>query len=110
VSSAAELKAIFSAMEKRFKPNVLDKETSFYFSLGEGPGEKWSVVVGPTSCKITEGKPEKEADCFLKTKSSIFIDMISGRYKPGITDFMTGKIKSNDPIRLKSLMSVFGAE
>lgn len=108
MATPAEIKAVLEQMEKRFKPNAIDKETTFYFSLGEGAGEKWTLTVGPTTCKYAEGKPEKDADCFLKTSSDMFIDMITGKYTPGMMDFMRGKIKSNDPMRLKVLKDVFG--
>jgi putative sterol carrier protein len=108
VATQEQLKTLFTEMEKRFKPNAIEKDTTFYFSLGEGPGEKWTLAVGPSNCKFTEGKPNGDADCFLKMSSDLFIDMIKGKYTPGMMDFMKGKVKSNDPLRLKALKDVFG--
>ncbi len=108
MSAADDLKKTFAEMEKRFKPNKIDKETSFYFSLGEDAGEKWTLVVGPQSCKFSEGKPAKDADVVLKTSSKMFLDMINGKYTPGAMDFMRGKIKSNDPQKLLLLKEIFG--
>ncbi len=109
MSHAEELKKTFEEMERRFKPNAIDKDMTFYFSLGEEPGEKWALAIGPTSCKFTEGKPEKDADVFLKTSAQMFLDMISGKYTPGMRDFMTGRVKSNDPLKLKVLTKAFGS-
>lgn len=110
MATAAEIKTVFAELERRFRPNAIGKETTIYFSLGEGPGEKWTLTVGPKSCKATEGKPEGDADNFLKTSSDMFVDMIKGKYRPGMMDFMKGKIKSKDPIELgKLLKDVFGA-
>ncbi|MBI3724127.1 SCP2 sterol-binding domain-containing protein [bacterium] len=95
-------------MEKKFKPNSVEKAMTFYFSLGEEAGEKWGLEIGPSSCKFTEGKPAKDADVFLKTSAQMFLDMISGKYTPGMRDFMTGRVKSNDPLKLKVLTKAFG--
>lgn len=110
MATAEQIKTVFAEMEKRFKPNAIDKDMTIYFSLGEGAGEKWTLKVGPSSCKATEGKPEGEADNFLKTSSDLFVDMIKGKYKPGMMDFMKGKIKSKDPLELaRILKEVFGS-
>jgi long-chain acyl-CoA synthetase len=109
VSSADDLRKTFGEMEKRFKANQVEKDMTFYFSLGEAPGEKWTLLVGPTTCKFTEGKPEKDADVMLKTTAQLFLDMLAGKYTPGMRDFMTGRVKSNDPMKLKVLMKAFGA-
>ena len=109
MSAADDLKKTFAEMQKRFKPNSVDQEVSFYFSLGENAGEKWTVVIGPTTCTVTEGKGAKDADVFLKTSAQLFLDMLGGKYTPGMRDFMTGRVKSNDPLKLKILMKAFGS-
>jgi putative sterol carrier protein len=109
VASPETIKTVFAEMQKRFKPNAVDKEMTIYFSLGEGPGEKWTLKIGPQACSVSEGKPEKDADNFLKTTSDLFVDMIKGKYKPGMMDFMKGKIKSKDPLELNRILKeVFG--
>ena len=107
VATPEKIKSVFEEMKKHFVENAVDQEITFYFSLGEGPGEKWTLKVTPSACEFKEGKPEKDADCFLKTSSDLFIDMITGKYTPGTMDFMRGKIKSNDPFKLKVLKDVF---
>lgn len=101
------VKAVFEEMKKRFRPNAVDKKTTFYFSLGEGPGLKWAMTVTPTTCEIAEGKVDN-ADLFLKTSADMFVKIMTGTHKPGMADFMTGKIKSNDPMKLALLQKVFG--
>jgi putative sterol carrier protein len=101
------VKAVFDEMKKRFRPKSVDKKTTFYFSLGDGQGEKWTVVIEPDTCQINEGKADN-ADVFLKCSADMFVKMMTGKLKPGMTDFMTGKIKSNDPMKLKLLEKAFG--
>ena len=35
---------------------------------------------------------------------------MKGQYKPGMGDLMSGKIKSNDPQMLQTLLEAFGLE
>ena len=56
MSDAATLKKTFEEMQKRFKPNTIDKDQTVYFSLGDGPGMKWTMWIGPSKCEIKEGK------------------------------------------------------
>ncbi|RMG08992.1 MAG: hypothetical protein D6731_20730 [Planctomycetota bacterium] len=79
---------------------------TFYFSLGEGPGQKWTVRLTPTECSAEQGKAEN-ADCFLKTSEERFLKLLAGKWTPGVMDFMSGKIKSNDPTKLKLLKDCF---
>ena len=56
--------------------------------------------------RLEEGKTEG-ADCFLKTSEELFLKLIRGEWSPGAMDFMSGKIKSNDPFKLKLLKDCF---
>ena len=53
------------------------------------------------------GKPDVETDCFFKATTKMFLDVWNGRYTPGVKDFMTGAIKSNNPLLLKDFVSAF---
>ena len=37
----------------------------------------------------------------------MFLDVWSGNYTPGVKDFMTGAIKSNNPMLLKEFVGAF---
>jgi long-chain acyl-CoA synthetase len=102
-----ELRSTLEAMKSRFKPGVVPKKTTYYLSLGDGEGEKWTVTLTPTACEVAAGKIEN-ADCVLKTSADLFIKLVGGKYKPGITDFLTGKIKTSDVDLLRRLQQAFG--
>jgi putative sterol carrier protein len=103
----ADIRTIFGEMEKRFKKGAVERELSFYFSLGDGPGEKWTVRVGPERCEVKEGKHVENADCVLKTSADFFTKMVRDGYTPGFLDFTRGKVKSNDPMLLQELKKAF---
>ena len=105
--SAQQLREIFTAAQERFRPGALSREISYYFTFGPGPGEKWSVWLGPDRCEVKEGKHLDRADCVVKTSPSLFLRMVRKGYKPGAMDFMRGKIKSNDPTKLQLLKDCF---
>lgn len=103
----ADLNETLTALQKRFKPGAFKRTATYYLSLGDGPGEKWTVTLSPTACELTAGKPAN-ADCVLKTSVSLFERLVAGTWKPGVMDFMSGKIKTSDIDLLKALQDAFG--
>ena len=103
--AASEIAKVFQGLPKRFQKGVVKTPRTFYFSLGDE--EKWTVALDKDKCKVTEGKPEKDADCFFKASEQMFLDVWSGKHVPGAGDFLTGKIKSNNPLLLKEFVSAF---
>jgi hypothetical protein len=103
----SDLSSTLNALKARFKPGAVDKQTIYYLSLGDAPGDKWTVTVSPTVCELSPGKPEN-ADCVLKTSAALFAKLVDGSWKPGVMDFMSGKIKTSDLPRLQLLQKAFG--
>ncbi len=101
-----ELAEAFEQFKQRFKPGVIKEPTTFYFSLGDAPDQKWVLKADADSCEVSRGKAD-DADCFLKTSEELFLKLIRGQWKPGVMDFMRGKIKSNDPTKLQLLKDAF---
>jgi putative sterol carrier protein len=101
----SEISKIFQGLPKRFQKGAVKTPRTFYFSLGED--EKWTVDLGKDKCTVTEGKPDADADCFFKSSKEIFLDVWNGKHVPGAGDFLTGRIKSNNPMLLKEFVSAF---
>ena len=102
-----DLKKVFAEMKKRFKPGAVAEKTTFYFSLGDDKSQKWNLTLGPKECVAAEGKIDN-ADCVLKTSEEVFVRMMTGKFRPGVGDFLSGKVKSNDPEKLQLLETAFG--
>jgi putative sterol carrier protein len=96
---------VFKSLPKLFQKGSVKTPRTFYFSLGED--EKWTVALDQDQCSITEGKPAKDADCFFKASEEMFLDVWTGKHTPGPTDFMMGRIKSNNPLLLKEFVGAF---
>ena len=101
---ADTIDSIFEELEARFIPGVAKKEMSFYFSVDE---HKWTVKVWPERCEVERGKTVENADCFVKTSEELFLKMYNGHHMPGVGDFMSGRIKSNNPYLMKTFVDVF---
>ncbi len=101
------IETIFSGLEDSYSSGVIDAETSFYFSIDD---IKKTVVLTPDSCRVEEGKTIEEVDCVCKTSSDFFLKIWNDGYRPGMGDFMSGKIKSNNPLTLKDFLAAFGKE
>ena len=104
---APHIEDTLQELRARFKPAVVPKKTTYYLSLGDAPDEKWTVTLTPTSCEMAPGKIDN-ADCVLKMAAPLFMKLISGAYKPGPMDFVTGKIKTSDIGLLMQLQQAFG--
>src|SRR5262245_2735937 len=103
----SQISDVFEGLPQRFQKDRVKAARTFYFSLGEE--EKWQVALAPDKCTVSRGKPEKDADCFFKASEELFLDVWSGKHKPNIKDFMSGAIKSNNPMLLKEFVEAFQA-
>ncbi len=101
----SEVGTIFKGLCKLFQKGSVKTARTFYFSLGEG--EKWTVALTPEKCEIKPGKPAADADCFFKASEQMFLDVWNGKYTPSAKDFLTGAIKSNNPLLLKEFIGAF---
>ena len=100
----SEIEAIFKGLCKRFNKANVKAERSYYFSLGED--EKWTVVLTKEKCEVHKGSSD-DADCFFKGPAELFLDVWNGRHELGPTDFLTGQVKSNNPLLLKDFVAAF---
>ena len=100
----SEIARIFKGLPKRFNKANVKAERTYYFSLGDD--EKWTVHVGKHKCTVEEGKNE-DADCFFKASPELFLEIWTGQHKLGATDFLTGRVKSNNPMLLKEFVAAF---
>jgi len=100
----SEVEAIFKGLCKRFNKANVTAERSYYFSLGED--EKWTVRLTKDKCEVRKGKND-EADCFFKGPAELFLDVWNGRHELGAMDFLSGKVKSNNPVLLKDFVKAF---
>lgn len=100
----SEVTQMFESLPLMFVKGSVKSPRTFYFSLDDI--EKWTVVLTPEVCTVTAGKTD-DADCFFKSTSKIFLDVWSGKKTPSATDFITGAIKSNNPLMLKEFVGAF---
>ena len=100
----SEIAKVFKGLPKRFHKGGVKAERSYYFSLGDH--EKWTVHIAKDKCTVTKGNNE-DADCFFKSSPELFLDVWSGKHKLGATDFLTGRVKSNNPVLLKEFVAAF---
>lgn len=98
---------IFKTMPASFVPRVVGAPVSYYFSLGDC---KKTVIVDSDSCTVENGRTVDAADCVCKTSPEFFQKIWQENYRPGMKDFMSGTIKSNNPNKLQDFLRAFGKE
>jgi putative sterol carrier protein len=100
----SEIAKVFQGLPRRFQKGNVKKPRTFYFSLDD---EKWTVSLTPDKCEVKEGKPAEDVDCFFKASRQMFLDVWNGKHTPSAKDFLTGSIKSNNPLLLKDFVEAF---
>ncbi len=99
---------LFEELEEKFLPGAVDKPVSFYFTLGNDELSKWTLRIDPARCEVKLGKPDGgTADCVLKTSPEIFMRIVREAYVPGVAEFMSGAVKSNDLGLLQTFQKAF---
>lgn len=101
------IEEIFAQMPAAFKTGSIDKTLSFYFSIDDF---KKTVFIDPHCCRVEEGKVTDTADCVCKTDPEFFARIWNDGYRPGLQDFLAGKIRSNNPEALKTFLTAFGKQ
>jgi putative sterol carrier protein len=100
----SEVAKVFKGLPKRFNPANVKAERTYYFSLSDE--EKWTVRIAKDECAVEKGHNDA-ADCFFKGSTEMFLDVWNGKHQLGPKDFLTGKVKSNNPMLLKEFVAAF---
>jgi putative sterol carrier protein len=98
---------IFKGLPDLFVAGAVDRKVSFYFTL---EGVKKTVTIDSDGCSVEDGKTVDNADCVCKTSQDFFLRIWNEGYRPGLKDFLTGSIKSNDPDKLRIFLKGFGKD
>lgn len=99
-----DIKKIFAEMPKHYIKGSADKPTTYYFSVGDS---KYTVKIDGDSVTVEDGKTVDNADVVLKTTPELFEKMVLKGKAPGPIDIARGKIKTNDPMGLQKLRTMF---
>ena len=99
------IEQLFSSLQEQFIPGVVSDPVSYYFSLDDC---KKTVRLSGQECVVEHGKMLDNADCVCKTSPEFFLKIWEEGYRPGIGDFLSGAIKSNNPEALRVFLKAFG--
>jgi long-chain acyl-CoA synthetase len=95
---APTLHDVFRSLERRFAPGVVERPTSYYFSLGD---DRFTLFVSKDACEIKSGKHAESADCVLNTSP------VREAYVPSPGEFLSGAVKTNNVNLLFTFQQVF---
>lgn len=95
---------IFEQMPSRYIEGKATRTTIYYFSIGD---YRCTVTVAPEGVTVEPGKKVDDADVVLKTTPELFEKMVLRGKLPGPIDIARGKVKTNDPVKLKGLRDYF---
>jgi long-chain acyl-CoA synthetase len=101
------LEAVIEELRGRFQASELERPLTYYLSLGSADNEKWTLHAERGGCTYHAGR-NGGADCVIKTSADLFRRIVREHYTPDLEDFMTGRLKTNDPGLLVTFQKVFG--
>ena len=96
---------IFSEIQQTYRPDSASKLVSIYFSIDD---VKKTVQISASGCQVDDGRVIDAADCVCKTSAKFFLKVWNEGYNPGLKDFLSGAIKSNNPELLKKFLAACG--
>ncbi|MDR3630254.1 MAG: hypothetical protein P4L42_07950 [Desulfocapsaceae bacterium] len=99
------MEEIFGQLPRLYRAGLVETPISYYFSLDD---VKKSIVLTPAGCSVADGRTE--ADCVCKTTKEFFLKIWNDGYRPGMKDFLSGMIKSNNPGALRVFLQSFGKD
>lgn len=99
-----EIEEIFKGLTRRFNRANVRAERTYHFELGAD--ENWTVRLTREKCHIARGDGEG-ADVYFKGPAQLFLDVWNGRHELGPADFLTGRVKSNNPLALRDFVAAF---
>ena len=99
------IEQIFSEIPKIYDSGSISDPVTIYFSIDV---VKKTVQLTATGCQVDDGKIVDNADCVCKTSSEFFLKVWNDGYRPGLKDFLSGAIKSNNPELLNTFLTACG--
>lgn len=95
---------VFRTLQSKYQKNIFCEPTVFYFSIDD---IHKTLILDAEECLVRDGKADGKVDCSCKISMEFFNKIWRDGYKPGIMDFMSGKIKSDAPLLLQQFMQAF---
>jgi hypothetical protein len=99
------IEQIFTDLPQSYQSGIVREPTSIYFSIDE---IKRTVWLYPTECKVDQGRTTDAADCVCNTSKEFFLKVWNDDYRPGLSDFLAGNIKANQPDILRLFLKACG--
>jgi hypothetical protein len=95
------LERLFAEMPGEYRPGVVVKPLKIYFAVDD---IRKTVSLTAETCKVEAGKTTEQADCVCKIGSELLLRIWNEGYQPGVGDFLSGKIRSNNPAILQDFL------
>ena len=102
-----DLLELFGELCGRYVPGKAERKLSYYFTLGPGENEKFTVRVDEQGAHFHAGKPSN-ADCVVKTTPGVLRKIVRQGQMPSLDDFASGAVKTSDGNLLISFQQIFG--
>ncbi len=107
LTPAEVVEKALASLPPRFDLATYEKDLTWYFSLGDKDGPRYTLMVRQDGVSYKAGRPDGDADCVVKTSVDTFRRIVHEAYAPDPSEFMSGAIKTNDLALLITFSQVF---
>ena len=107
LSPAEKVEVAVKSLSDRFDAERVQRDVTWYFSLGDKTGPRWTVTLTGEGVAEKPGRPAGSADCVVKTSEDVFTRQVQDSYLPDPSEFISGTIKTNDIPLLIEFSRVF---
>lgn len=95
------IERIFEEMGAAVPAGRVSAVTSYYFVVGD---LRRTLLLSAEGCRVAAGKAVESADCVCKVGGEMLQKIWQEGYRPGVKDFLSGSIQSNNPGALQTLL------
>ena len=99
---------ILDELERRYDPTRIKKPSKWALVLNGKGGPRYTLEISPENFVVRKGK--HDADVAIITSDEFLKKIVFEAFTPGIPEFMSGKIKSNNPMGLMEFQNIFNLQ
>ena len=99
---------ILVELKRRYDPNRVKKPSKWALVLNGKGGPRYTLEVSSENLLVRKGK--HDADVAIITSDEFLKKIVFEAFTPGVPEFMSGTIKSNNPMGLVEFQNIFNLQ
>ena len=99
---------IIEELQRRYDPARIKKPSTWALALNGKGGPRYTLEISTENLVIKKGK--HDADIVIITSDEFLRKIVFEAFTPGVPEFVSGKIKSNNPMGMMEFQAIFNLQ